>query len=167
MSANTLNEKLQILVVDDEPELGEALSGLFRGGGFAVKSAASAEAALEIVRREHPPLIFCDIAMPGKSGLEFLGDLRRLGGLGAVVMLTAYSDHIKVVEALRLGAVDYVTKPFDFRQLLARTAVWLELGVRLASLSEGDCGVQDVKAKLRMIDLFRVKSDRMGNEDAS
>ncbi len=102
----------RLLVVDDEIEVCDFLLNYFTEKGHSVFSATGGEEALQLVREKLPDLLLLDIRMPGISGLEVLRRLRNEGSSSAVVMVTAIGDIEIFKEAKRLGAADYVTKPF-------------------------------------------------------
>ena len=117
-----MSETATILVVDDLPANRELMARRLERSGFRVLSAAGGAEALEIVRRGGVDLVLLDIMMPGMTGLDVLRTL-RLGPRTAtlpVVMVTAKTDSEDIVEALSLGANDYVTKPVDYPVALAR-----------------------------------------------
>jgi CheY-like chemotaxis protein len=111
-----------ILVVDDLPANRDLMVRRLERSGFSVVSAASGPEAIEIVRRGHVHLVLLDIMMPGMTGIDVLRTLRMTYSSAAlpVVMVTAKTDSEDVVEALSLGANDYVTKPVDYPVALAR-----------------------------------------------
>jgi DNA-binding response OmpR family regulator len=109
----------RVLVVDDEPHLVRAVRMYLELQGYTVFGAASGEEALEAVRAKLPDLVVLDVMMPGLDGFETLEELRRFSQV-PVIMLTARGDEDQKVQGLRLGADDYVTKPFSQRELLAR-----------------------------------------------
>jgi DNA-binding response OmpR family regulator len=114
MSANA-----HIVVVDDEPDLRAMVQGYLLRHGFAV-SQASGGAELRALMAERPvDLAILDVNMPGEDGVTLARELRRNGPLG-IIMLTANGDPVDRVVGLEVGADDYVTKPFDPRELLAR-----------------------------------------------
>lgn len=109
-----------LLVVDDEPELRELLAEYFGRQGFEVSTAADAAAARRLLADRRPDLAVLDVHMPGETGLSLARWMREhLPGVG-IVMLTTASDAVDRVVGLELGADDYVPKPFDLRELLAR-----------------------------------------------
>jgi CheY-like chemotaxis protein len=112
----------RILVVDDLPANRELMVRRLERSGFQVLSAASGPEALEIVRRGNVDLVLLDIMMPGMTGLDVLRTLRarRSSASLPVLMVTAKTDSDDVVEALSLGANDYITKPVDYPVALAR-----------------------------------------------
>jgi len=102
-----------LLIVDDEETMRKMLSELFRDEGYRVWEAGSAEEALERVREQEIDAVLSDVNMPGKSGLELVGELRRVRADAPVVLMTAFGSVATAVEAMRAGAHDYVTKPFE------------------------------------------------------
>jgi PAS domain S-box-containing protein len=111
-----------LLVVDDEDANRTLLARLFESRGFRVETAASGMEALERIVTARPDLILLDMNMPGMSGFDVLRRIRAEHTPGAlpVVMVTAFGDSQDIVEALELGANDYVTKPLDLPVALAR-----------------------------------------------
>ena len=103
---------LEILVVDDEQEIAKALKGLLDQKGYSVRVAYSGKDALEIVKKHRPHLVFLDIRMPLMSGLTVLRNIRDYDRSIKVIMVTAFGTKEIVNEAARLGAVDFIRKPF-------------------------------------------------------
>jgi DNA-binding response OmpR family regulator len=115
----------RILVVDDEPHIREVVRAYLARDGHAVLTAADGEEALAIAHRDGPDLIVLDVMLPKRSGFEVLRELRAGGSTAAVVMLTARDEVIDRVAGLETGADDYVTKPFEPRELVARVSAVL------------------------------------------
>jgi CheY-like chemotaxis protein len=117
-----VSETATILVVDDLPANRDLMARRLERSGFRVVSAASGPEALELLRRAPVDLVLLDIMMPGMTGLDVLKTVRmtRTTATLPVVMVTARTDSEDVVEALSLGANDYVTKPVDYPVALAR-----------------------------------------------
>ncbi|HEY0003613.1 MAG TPA: response regulator, partial [Pyrinomonadaceae bacterium] len=109
-------DRPRLLIVDDEPEIRNVLSDLLRKD-YECAVAASAEEALEMVCAEPFQLILSDITMSGMSGLEMIPRLQRSVPDVVVVMISGLQTIESAVEALRLGAFDYIMKPFDLRQV--------------------------------------------------
>jgi two-component system response regulator MprA len=109
----------RVLLVDDDPKLVRLLERGLAYEGFEVRTATTGEAALAAARTWQPHLVLLDIAMPGPDGFEVCRRLRLADDV-PVVMLTARDEVVDKVQALNLGADDYVAKPFDFDELLAR-----------------------------------------------
>jgi two-component system response regulator RegX3 len=116
-----------ILVVEDEPTLRETLAEALEGDGFAVVQAADGRAALERFRAAEPDLVLLDLMLPELSGLEVTRHIRAESSV-PIVMLTARDAELDKVVGLELGADDYVTKPFSFRELSARIRAVLRRG---------------------------------------
>src|SRR5439155_19286399 len=100
-----------VLVVDDEVVVLTVLREALRRGGYRVTTAASAEEAIDLMRKRRFDLVLTDKNLPGASGLEVLRVARTLDPAPAVVMITGYSSYDSAVEALDIGAQDYIEKP--------------------------------------------------------
>ena len=109
-----------LLVVDDEPELRSLLAEYFTRHGFRVEVAADAAAARAAIALQPPSLTILDVHMPGEDGLSLARWLRASHPAIGLVLLTTASDAVDRVVGLEIGADDYVPKPFDTRELLAR-----------------------------------------------
>jgi two-component system phosphate regulon response regulator OmpR len=109
-----------LLVVDDEPELRGLLAEYFGRHGFVVRAAENAVAARDLVTVEPADLAILDIHMPGENGLSLARWLRATHPAMGLLMLTTAGESVDRVVGLELGADDYVPKPFDLRELLAR-----------------------------------------------
>jgi len=112
----------RILCVDDEPAIRRLLHAALDRAGFDVGDAATARDALDALRRDRPDLVLLDLGLPDRDGLELVP---LLAPHAAVIALTARDATDDKVTALDLGAVDYVVKPFDTEELLARMRVAL------------------------------------------
>lgn len=108
-----------VLVVDDEPEIGEVLSAYLVREGFEVISCTSVGQAAEALARGRPDFMVLDITLPDGSGLDILRGVEAKGHIPTIV-LTARADEVDRIVGLELGADDYVTKPFSPRELIAR-----------------------------------------------
>ncbi|MBW2267376.1 MAG: sigma-54-dependent Fis family transcriptional regulator [Deltaproteobacteria bacterium] len=102
-----------LLVVDDDTAMREMLASLFREKGYPVEEAASADEALERAREVEFDAVLSDVRMPGRSGVELVGELRRFRPGVPVVLMTAFGSVDAAVDAMRAGAFDYITKPFE------------------------------------------------------
>lgn len=107
------------LVVDDEEGMRSFLSRALASRFGLVETAASAEEAAELVARYHFDVVILDIALPGKSGVEWLAELKAGGFAGDVILITAFADVDAAIQALRAGAADFIPKPFRLDQILA------------------------------------------------
>jgi DNA-binding NtrC family response regulator len=106
-------ESRTVLVVDDDLAMREMLGSLFRDHGFRVEEAARADEAIARLAEAEFDVVLSDIRMPGKSGIEMVGDVKRLRPATPVILMTAFGSVASAVEAMRAGAFDYVTKPFE------------------------------------------------------
>src|SRR3954469_11151683 len=113
-----MRDKSKILLVDDEPGMQRYIKTLLEIDDHHVETASTGEQAVELVQNGmEPNLVLLDLLMPGIDGLETLEKLRKLQPNVKVVMLSCVNDTKKVVQAIRLGAVDYITKPFQKAEL--------------------------------------------------
>ncbi len=127
--------KPKILLVEDEKDLVKLIKyNLEKDGRFAVSSAGDGEAGLALARKSKPDLVILDIMLPKMDGLEFLRELRRESGV-PVVLLTAKRGELDRILGLKLGADDYVCKPFSVGELGARVEALLR---RAAPGRDGD-----------------------------
>jgi DNA-binding response OmpR family regulator len=108
-----------ILVVDDEPKILEAVAAYLESKGYRVLTAECGADALNLFARENISLVILDLMMPGMSGEDVCGAIRRQSRV-PIVMLTAKAGEENLVRGLKLGADDYVAKPFSLRELSAR-----------------------------------------------
>jgi DNA-binding NtrC family response regulator len=119
MTSKSRNEKWRVLVVDDEEAARYGIRRALSGGDYEIEEAASVEDARAIVNARTPDLILLDVNLPGTSGLEYLreiseGDEEKKP---LIVMVTAYGSERKAVEAIKAGAYDYLSKPFEIDDL--------------------------------------------------
>lgn len=115
-----MDAKDSLLVVDDEPELVEILVEYFSGQGFDVLSAGNANQARSLLESAAPKLAILDIRMPGEDGLSLARWIRETHKEMGIIMLTTAADVVDRIVGLEMGADDYVPKPFELRELLAR-----------------------------------------------
>ena len=109
-----------VLVVDDDPSIREALDRALRLEGFGVSVRADGEAALSVVEEDQPDVVVLDVMMPGLSGVEVVRRLRAGGYELPVCVLSARDELADRVAGLRAGADDYLVKPFELEELVAR-----------------------------------------------
>ncbi|HEY7677086.1 MAG TPA: sigma 54-interacting transcriptional regulator, partial [Candidatus Methylomirabilis sp.] len=107
----------RVLVVDDEAGMRDFLALLLEGEGFEVATAADAGEALRLFDERPADLVISDIRMPKKDGVALLGDLRQRDPSLPVVLVTAYASAESAIQAMKLGAVDYITKPFKVAEI--------------------------------------------------
>jgi two-component system response regulator AtoC len=108
----------RVLVIDDEAGLRHTLLLILRDEGYRVMVADDGESGLRLALAEQPDLVLCDIRMPRMGGLEFLEKYQEGGGTGLVIMMSAYGALETAVEAMRRGAYDYISKPFNADEVL-------------------------------------------------
>lgn len=109
----------EVVVVDDEADLREAVAGYLARQGLSVRAAGNAAELRALLAERQADAVILDIAMPGEDGLSVARGLRAQGDMG-IVMLTASADVVDRIVGLEVGADDYIAKPFDLRELLAR-----------------------------------------------
>ncbi len=151
-----MTRKISILVVDDEESVRESLKDWFTDDGYEVKSAENAKIALSILESGNIDIILADIKMPGMDGLEMLRRIKSLNKESIVIVMTAFATVDTAVKALKDGAFDYVTKPFDPDDLshLIRNAS------KQIVLTE-----ENENLKKKVVDLENVE-DLIGNSEA-
>ena len=110
--------KIKILVVDDEAEIRSLLSAVLQNKGYEVVTAENGAVALEAVPRDRPAVILMDLSMPRMNGMDALPEIKRLDAEVPVIICTAHADLATAVRAMKLGAYDYLTKPFDVELLV-------------------------------------------------
>ena len=121
-----------ILIVDDEPSIVQLARMYLERDGFRVEAVGSGRTALEAVSRLRPALMVLDIMLPELDGLEVCRQLRAQGDRLSILMLTARDEDIDKILGLELGADDYLTKPFNPRELVARIKAVLRRGEKIA-----------------------------------
>ncbi len=114
-----MSENAHLVIVDDEPDLRELVQAYLSRHGFAVSAVDGGDALRKLMAQRPVDLAILDVNMPGQDGISIARELRAAGPIG-IIMLTANSDSVDKVVGLEVGADDYVTKPFDPRELLAR-----------------------------------------------
>ena len=124
MTAVTGHSDALVVLVEDDEDIRRLVRDLLVREGFSVGVADSAAALDQVLARKRPDLVILDLMLPGEDGLSICRRLRSHGGV-PILMLTAKSDPVDRVVGLEMGADDYVTKPFDPRELLARVRALL------------------------------------------
>jgi two-component system phosphate regulon response regulator OmpR len=162
--AKSMNSKTMILIVDDEPDVREVLEEYFDAHGYATISAASAAEARAIAAGRSIDLALVDINMPGEDGLSLARHLRERYTGTAIVMLTSAGTVVDRVVGLEMGADDYVPKPFDPRELLARIKSVLR---RTSASLRSDIGGERVRIGRCVLDLAAHRLTDNGGEDVA
>jgi two-component system alkaline phosphatase synthesis response regulator PhoP len=131
-----------ILLVEDEPGLVLTLSDRLRSEGYSVEALCEGTEVVERATRDRFGLIILDVMLPGKGGFEVCQELRQRGFTTPILMLTARTQMADKVQGLKIGADDYLTKPFEMPELLARVEALLRRGSRAGSDGPDfyDCG---------------------------
>ena len=136
-----MTDEPTIIVVDDDPGIRESLHGLLRSVGLQVKAFASVPEFLKEGRPEGPACLILDVRLPGRSGLDFQRDLSAANVHLPIIFITGYGDIPMSVQAIKGGAIEFLTKPFRDQELLdaiqlglARDRAWLEEAKAMAAL---------------------------------
>jgi two-component system alkaline phosphatase synthesis response regulator PhoP len=143
-----------ILLVDDEPSIIQLSRLYLEREGFRIAAANDGEAAVAAVRRDHPALVVLDVMLPKLDGFEVCRRLRAMNDPAAILMLTARDEDIDKILGLELGADDYLTKPFNPRELVARAKAILRRSERQADDSApihlGDLTIDPARREARV-----------------
>jgi DNA-binding response OmpR family regulator len=142
----------RIVVVEDEPTIAAAVADRLRADGYDVSVASDGPSGVELCRQVEPDLLILDLMLPGFDGYEVCRRVQAERPV-LVLMLTARDEETDVVVGLRLGADDYVTKPFSPRELSARVAALLRRGARASAATDvsriGDVDIDRVTRRVR------------------
>lgn len=141
----------QILIVDDEPHIVELASLYLKNDGYSTLNAHNGAQALKMIKEHHPDLVVLDIMLPELDGWEVCRRLRQEGDNVPIIMLTARGEDVDKIVGLELGADDYVTKPFNPRELVARVKAVLRRA-------------QSEQPVRRLLRLGQLEIDREGRE---
>lgn len=141
----------QILIVDDEPHIVELASLYLKNDGYSTLNAHNGTQALKMIKEHHPDLVVLDIMLPELDGWEVCRRLRQDGDNVPIIMLTARGEDVDKIVGLELGADDYVTKPFNPRELVARVKAVLRRA-------------QSEQPVRRLLRLGQLEIDREGRE---
>ena len=150
--------KAQILVVEDEENILEAVRYSLQAEGYETLTATDGLAGLQLARTRHPDLVILDVMLPGMDGLEVCREIRRDRDI-PIMMLSARGEELDRVVGLEVGADDYVTKPFSMRELMARVKVHVrrsqasasaEVSPGIAPLVSGDLELDSDGHRVRL-----------------
>jgi DNA-binding response OmpR family regulator len=133
-----------IAIVDDEPDITQLVAGYLSRQGFRVSALGSGHALIELMSADRPDLVLLDLGLPGEDGFAIARKLRERWQCGLIIV-TGRGDAVDKVVGLEIGADDYVTKPFDLRELLARIKAVLR---RLAPPAEAAAAPQAPRERL-------------------
>jgi two-component system response regulator RegA len=155
---NAVPQPISILVVDDDEPFRERLGRAFVDRGFVVALASDHASAVRLATLDPPELAVVDLKMPGRSGLDVVRDLRALDVGTRMVVLTGYGSIATAVEAVKLGAVNYLTKPADADEVLAALGAGSPSGL----VSRDEVGTPSL-ARAEWEHINRVLTDCGGN----
>ncbi|PWB72312.1 MAG: DNA-binding response regulator, partial [Anaerolineales bacterium] len=144
-----------ILLVDDEPSIIQLARMYLEREGYRIVSVRDGESALEAVQRDQPALVVLDVMLPELDGFEVCRRLHAMQSDAAILMLTARDEDIDKILGLELGADDYLTKPFNPRELVARVKAILRRGERKLSdetkpIHIGDLTIDPARREARL-----------------
>jgi len=149
------NMNSNILLVEDEPGLVLTLSDRLRSEGYTVEALYDGNTAVERATRDQFGLIILDVMLPGKGGFEVCQELRQRGFTTPILMLTARTQVADKVKGLKIGADDYLTKPFEMAELLARVEALLRRGSRSGSDGPDFYNFGSLRIDMRRSEVFR------------
>lgn len=147
----------RILIVEDERAVARGLEYALQNEGFVPLTAETGEQALQVARSQEPQLILLDIRLPDISGFDVCKQLRKEGMRQPILMLTAMDEPLDKVLGLELGADDYVVKPYNLRELIARIRALLRRAYgELAEVSQGEKIIfDDIEVDLEQLRVSR------------
>lgn len=142
---------MRVLVIEDELRLAENLTAALRESGLAVDHAANGLAGEALAMQDHYDLIILDLMLPEKNGMEVLRSLRQRRKTTPVLILTAQEGKSSTIELLNAGADDYLSKPFDLGELIARVKALIRRGKGIADpiLRVGDIEINSLQQTAR------------------
>jgi len=111
---------VQVLLVDDEKDFTDTLGERLLARGFEVRTASSGDEGLALLKEKAPDVVVLDVLMPGKDGVEVLREIKTVNPIVEVIMLTGHGTIETAIEGLKLGAYDYLLKPTDTGELVAK-----------------------------------------------
>ncbi len=150
--------KKKILIVEDDPQSLRILSSALLQAGYEIQSAISAQEALFEVNRFKPHLVLTDQDMPGITGIEMLRELRLQKNYVTVIFISGQTDPELIAQALRAGADDYIRKPFNVEELLARIETTLRTNELHKELFEANERLQEMVEADYLTGLFNMRS---------
>ncbi|MEG0392157.1 MAG: sigma-54 dependent transcriptional regulator [Anaerovoracaceae bacterium] len=151
------NERtIKILVVDDEENVRQLLEKVLVKEGYNVYLAEDGERGLEVIQNKHINIIISDIKMPNMDGLTFLSEVRKTGQDIGFILITAFATMETAIEALKSGAQDYVTKPFDIKEILA-SVKRVAIGTKQGKAFDGeDISVETLRMQSKSLKMQNV-----------
>ncbi len=159
-----------LLIVDDEPDLLSLLAEEVSSWGIDVKTASDIKLASDILATQGFTAVLSDISMPGGTGLQLLAQIRAKGSNIPFLFLTAYDSKEYMIQALKLGASDFLQKPYDRDELKNSVMKILEIGVRQIEndrdLKSGVVSDRNQRNQ-KIINLLKVQNSRIPNKKSS
>ncbi|MBI4591783.1 MAG: response regulator [Candidatus Rokubacteria bacterium] len=147
----------KVLIVDDDPDILDSMAEGLRTLGYDVLPASDGEAAFQVFRAEHPPLVITDLQMPRIDGLGLMKTIKAASPSTAVLIITGHADLDSAIQAVRQGAFDYLVKPFDLETLLGRVNQALE---RHRLLAENEVLLAELEQRVQARTAALVESER-------
>jgi len=145
----------KVLIVEDDESMSAALKDGFAYEGYEVRFAGDGAAGLKLATEEAPDLIILDVMLPKMSGLDVCKEIRKTGSAVPIIMLTARGQEIDKVLGLKLGADDYVTKPFGFMELMARVEALLRRAAGRSGQTADSCRFGDITVDFKKAEVRR------------
>jgi two-component system, OmpR family, KDP operon response regulator KdpE len=142
------SKNVSVLVVDDEPALRKVIQASLAASGFNVEEAGTGKDAVDAIRQRQFDIVLLDVNMPGISGMEACRQIRALAPRVGIIMVTVRDAEEDKVGALEAGADDYVTKPFRFRELVARLGAVLRRTQTMGAIESGVIQSGDLRLDL-------------------
>lgn len=157
--------KADILIVDDTPANLRLLSKMMMERGYSVRQAINGQMALTAAKAMIPDLILLDINMPGMSGYEVCEELKKHPETTSipVIFLSAFDDVSEKVKAFQAGGIDYITKPFEFEEVMARIQNQLTIQQLQKKLQEQNTQLQTALGELRMMQAQLIQKEKMAS----
>jgi DNA-binding response OmpR family regulator len=133
-----VTQPYHILVIEDDPAVGRVLQESLKRDGYRISWRTTGGEGVAFARDQNPHLVILDVRLPDGSGLDFCRQMRQQGLRQPILILTVYSDDVDKVLGLEMGADDYLTKPYNFRELLARVRALLRRAYGELAAAGGD-----------------------------
>lgn len=160
---------MRILLVDDQKSLRRSLSLMLQGAGFETEEAESGEEALSHLGKQTVDLVITDLRMEGMSGVDLLREIKRINPSLPIILITAYGSIDSAVDAMRLGAFDYLTKPFREQDILEKihASQAVPVGSIGSSAPELSREAEDIVAETPQMRATLIKAERIARTDIS
>lgn len=160
----------KVLIVDDEADLRDIFQGILSDLNIQSEQAENGRAALDLLRQKEFHLVLCDIKMPEMDGIDCLMNAQAEGVFTPFVFVTGYGDEDKMLQAMRLGALDFISKPFDTRKVTEVIFRILEVGARKNRIhkllaNSGPEIYDNYLKNEKMISLMRIKNNKGAKGD--